>query len=227
MYEAGLQPTCFSYAKSLVQPLGFVSNISKFKMSLKIYCQLSSLFVLLSTSVIAEVILTADEVKAVLIKVEYGFGHFTGSSVPVHILAKWTQPLRIQEGDSSHCRIYLTVRMDPKLWLLIEYEEGLADATIIKKNAKSLKVTMWMPASGPLPSHFPSPEGNIIAEATARRLPIKTPFLDAHQRSMNKRDKDPKAKKLKRHNKAALINPRTSSMPCSKPRSLGLVYLGL
>ena len=34
--------------------------------------QLSSLFVLLTTSVIAEVIPTADEVKAVLIKVEYG-----------------------------------------------------------------------------------------------------------------------------------------------------------
>ena len=34
--------------------------------------QVSSLFVLLSTSVIVEVIPTADEVKAVLIKVEYG-----------------------------------------------------------------------------------------------------------------------------------------------------------
>lgn len=34
--------------------------------------QISSLFVLLTTSVIAEVIPPADEVKAVLIKVEYG-----------------------------------------------------------------------------------------------------------------------------------------------------------
>ena len=34
--------------------------------------QVSSLFLLLTTSVIAEVIPTADEVKAVLIKVEYG-----------------------------------------------------------------------------------------------------------------------------------------------------------
>ena len=34
--------------------------------------QLSSLFVLLTTSVMAGVLPTADEVKAVLIKVEYG-----------------------------------------------------------------------------------------------------------------------------------------------------------
>ena len=34
--------------------------------------QLSSLFVLLTTSVMAEVLPTADEVEAVLIKVEYG-----------------------------------------------------------------------------------------------------------------------------------------------------------
>jgi hypothetical protein len=34
--------------------------------------QISSLFVLLTTSVIAQVIPPADEVKAVLIKVEYG-----------------------------------------------------------------------------------------------------------------------------------------------------------
>ena len=92
--------------------------------------QVSSLFVLFSTSVIAEVLPTADEVKAVLIKVEYG---------------KDLQ-FRATAEDWKEIRPHmLPVRIDPKpaLW------EGLADATIIKKDGKSLKVTVWMPATGP------------------------------------------------------------------------------
>ena len=92
--------------------------------------QLSSLFVFLSTSVIAEVIPTADEVKAVLIKVEYGKD-----------LQFWATA-----EDWKEIRPHmLPARIDPKpaLW------EGLADATIIRKDGKSLKVTVWMPATGP------------------------------------------------------------------------------
>ena len=126
--------------------------------------QLSSLFVLLSTSVIAEVIPTADEVKAVLIKVEYG---------------KDLQ-FRATAEDWKEIRPHiLPVRIDPKpaLW------EGLADATIIKKNGKSLKVTMWMPASGP--GAF-SVGGKYYRGGNSSKT-LKA-ILDAHQRSM-KRDK--------------------------------------
>ena len=110
--------------------------------------QVSSLFALLTTSVIAEVLPTADEVKDALIKVEYSKDlQFRGTA------EDWKE-------IRSHM---LPARIDPKpaLW------EGLADATIIKKDGKSLKVTVWIPATGP--GAFPSKE-NIIAEATFRRL---------------------------------------------------------
>ena len=164
MYEAGLQPTWFSYAKSLVQPLGFVSNISKFKM--KNILQLSSLFVLLSTSVIAEVLPTADEVKAVLIKVEYGKDF----------------QFRATAEDWKEIRSHMMpARMPPKHTLFLASWKGQADATIIKKDVKSLKVRMWMPASGP--AHFgvgvkPYRGGNSSKTLKA--------ILDAHQRSMKR-----------------------------------------
>ena len=67
-------------------------------------------------------------------------------------------------------RDMLPARIDPKpaLW------EGLADATIIKKDGKSLKVTVWMPTTGQ--AHFPS-GGNIIAEATAQGLSKRSKTL--------------------------------------------------
>ena len=92
--------------------------------------QLSSLFVLLTTSVMAGVLPTADEVQTVLIKVEYGKDF----------------QFRATAEDWKDIRPHmLPARIDPKpaLW------EGLADATIIKKDGKSLKVTVWMPATGP------------------------------------------------------------------------------
>ena len=96
------------------------THISKFK--IKNILQLSSLFVLLSTSVIAEVIPIMDgEAKAVLIKVEHG------KDLQFRATAEDWKEIR------SHM---LPARIDPKpaFW------EGLADATIIKKNGKSLKV---------------------------------------------------------------------------------------
>ena len=126
--------------------------------------QLSSLFVLLTTSVMAGVLPTADEVQTVLIKVEYG---------------KDLQ-FRATAEDWKEIRPHiLPARIDPKpaLW------EGLADATIIKKNGKSLKVTMWMPASGP--GAF-SVGGKYYRGGNSSKT-LKA-ILDAHQRSM-KRDK--------------------------------------
>ena len=73
---------------------------------------------------------TADEVKAVLIKVEYG---------------KDLQ-FRATAEDWKEIRPHmLPARIDPKpaLWV------GLADATIINNDGKSLKVTMWIPATDP------------------------------------------------------------------------------
>ena len=124
--------------------------------------QLSSLFVLLTTSVIAEVIPTADEVKAVLIKVEYG---------------KDLQ-FRATAEDWKEIRPHmLPARIDPKpaLW------EGLADATIIKKDGKSLKVTMWMPARG---SGAFSVGGKYYRGGDSSKT-LKA-ILDAHQRSMKR-----------------------------------------
>ena len=124
--------------------------------------QLSSLFVLLTTSVIAEVIPTADEVKDVLIKVEYGKDlQFRGTS------EDWKE-------IRSHM---LPARIDPKpaLW------EGLADATIIKKDGKSLKVTVWIPATGP--DAF-SVEGKYYRGGDSSKT-LKA-ILDAHQRSMKR-----------------------------------------
>ena len=124
--------------------------------------QISSLFVLLTTSVIAEVIPTADEVQAVLIKVEYG---------------KDLQ-FRATAEDWKEIRPHmLPARIDPKpaLW------EGLADATIIKKNGKSLKVTMWMPARG---SGAFSVGGKYYRGGDSSKT-LKA-ILDAHQRSMKR-----------------------------------------
>jgi hypothetical protein len=124
--------------------------------------QLSSLFVLLTTSVIAEVLPTADEVKAVLIKVEYG------KDLQFRATAEDWREIR------SHM---LPARIDPKpaLW------EGLADATIIKKDGKSLKVTVWMPASGP--GAF-SVGGKYYRGGDSSKT-LKA-ILDAHQRSMKR-----------------------------------------
>ena len=124
--------------------------------------QLSSLFVFLTTSVIAEVLPTADEVKAVLINVEYG---------------KDLQ-FRATAEDWKEIRPHmLPARIDPKpaLW------EGLADATIIKKDGKSLKVTMWIPESGP--GAF-SVEGKYYRGGNSSRT-LKA-ILDAHQRSIKR-----------------------------------------
>ena len=124
--------------------------------------QLSSLFVLLTTSVIAEGIPTADEVQAVLIKVEYG---------------KDLQ-FRATAEDWKEIRPHmLPARIDPKpaLW------EGLADATVIKKNGKSLKVTMWIPARGP--GAF-SVGGKYYRGGDSSKT-LKA-ILDAHQRSMKR-----------------------------------------
>jgi len=124
--------------------------------------QISSLFVLLTTSVIAEVIPTADEVQAVLIKVEYG---------------KDLQ-FRATAEDWKEIRPHmLPARIDPKpaLW------EGLADATIIKKDGKSLKVTMWMPARG---SGAFSVGGKYYRGGDSSKT-LKA-ILDAHQRSMKR-----------------------------------------
>ena len=124
--------------------------------------QLSSLFVLLTTSVIAEVLPTADEVQAVLIKVEYG------KDLQFRVTAEDWKKIR------SHM---LPARIDPKpaLW------EGLADATIIKKDGKSLKVTVWMPASGP--GAF-SVGGKYYRGGDSSKT-LKA-ILDAHQRSMKR-----------------------------------------
>ena len=131
-------------------------------MKMKNILQVSSLFVLLTTSVIAEVLPTADEVKAVLIKVEYG---------------KDLQ-FRATAEDWKEIRPHmLHARIDPKpaLW------EGLADATIIKKDGKSLKVTVWMPASGP--GAF-SVGGKYYRGGDSSKT-LKA-ILDAHQRSMKR-----------------------------------------
>ena len=124
--------------------------------------QISSLFVLLTTSVIAEVIPPADEVKAVLIKVEYG------KDLQFRATAEDWKEIR------SHM---LPARIDPKpaLW------EGLADATIIKKDGKSLKVTVWIPARGP--GAF-SVEGKYYRGGNISKT-LKA-ILDAHQRSMKR-----------------------------------------
>ena len=121
--------------------------------------QISSLFVLLTTSVIAEVIPTADEVKAVLIKVEYGKDF----------------QFRATAEDWKEIRPHmLPARIDPKpaLW------EGLADATIIRKDGNSLKVKMWIPVSGP--GAF-SVEGKYYRGGDSSKT-LKA-ILDAHQRS--------------------------------------------
>ena len=124
--------------------------------------QLSSLFVLLTTSVMAEVLPTADEVKAVLIKVEYGKDF----------------QFRATAEDWKEIRPYmLPARIDPKpaLW------EGLTDATIIKKDGKSLKVTVWMPATGP--GAF-SVGGKYYRGGDSSRT-LKA-IQDAHHRSMKR-----------------------------------------
>ena len=124
--------------------------------------QLSSLFVFLTTSVIAEVLPTADEVKAVLIKVEYG------KDLQFRATAKDWKEIR------PHM---LPARIDPKpaLW------EGLADATIIKKDGKSLKVTVWMPATG---TGAFSVEGKYYRGGDSSRT-LKA-IQDAHHRSMKR-----------------------------------------
>ena len=124
--------------------------------------QVSSLFVLLSTSVIAEVLPTADEVQAVLIKVEYG------KDIQFRATAEDWKEIR------SHM---LPARIDPKpaLW------EGLADATIIKKDGKSLKVTVWMPASGQ--GAFSVGGKYYRGDDSSKTLKA---ILDAHQRSMKR-----------------------------------------
>ena len=121
--------------------------------------QISSLFVLLTTSVIAEVIPTADEVKAVLIKGEYGKDF----------------QFRATAEDWKEIRPHmLPARIDPKpaLW------GGLADATIIRKDGNSLKVKMWIPVSGP--GAF-SVEGKYYRGGDSAKT-LKA-ILDAHQRS--------------------------------------------
>ena len=105
---------------------------------------------------------TADEVKAVLIKVEYG---------------KDLQ-FRVTAQDWKEIRTYmLPARIDPKpaLW------EGLADATIIRKDGKSLKVTMWIPESGP--GAF-SVEGKYYRGGDSSKT-LKA-ILEAHQKSMKR-----------------------------------------
>ena len=102
----------------------------------------------------------ADEVKPVLIKVEYG---------------KDLQ-FRATAEDWKEIRPHmLPARIDPKpaLW------EGLADATIINKDGKSLKVTVWIPASGP--GAF-SVGGKYYRGGDSSKT-LKA-ILDAHQRSM-------------------------------------------
>ena len=124
--------------------------------------QLSSLFVILTTSVMAEVLPTADEVKVVLIKVEYG-KHFQ---------------FRATAEDWKEIRPHmLPARIDPKpsLW------EGLADATIIRKDGKSLKVTLWIPATGP--GAF-SVGGKYYRGGNS--LKTLKAIQDAHQRSMKR-----------------------------------------
>ena len=124
--------------------------------------QVSSLFALLTTSVIAEVLPTADEVKDALIKVEYSKDlQFRGTA------EDWKE-------IRSHM---LPARIDPKpaLW------EGLADATIIKKDGKSLKVTVWIPATGP--GAF-SVGGKYYRGGDSSKT-LKA-IQDAHQRSMKR-----------------------------------------
>lgn len=124
--------------------------------------QISSLFVLLTTSVIAGVLPTADEVQTVLIKVEYGKDF----------------QFRATAEDWKDIRPHmLPARIDPKpaLW------EGLADATIIKKDGKSLKVTVWIPVSGP--GVF-SVEGKYYRGGDSSKT-LKA-IQDAHQRSMKR-----------------------------------------
>ena len=124
--------------------------------------QVSSLFVLLTTSVMAGVLPTADEVQTVLIKVEYGKDF----------------QFRATAEDWKDIRPHmLPARIDPKpaLW------EGLADATIIKKDGKSLKVTVWMPATGP--GAF-SVGGKYYRGGDSSKT-LKA-IQDAHQRSMKR-----------------------------------------
>ena len=124
--------------------------------------QLSSLFVLLTTSVMAGVLPTADEVQTVLIQVEYGKDF----------------QFRATAEDWKEIRPHmLPARIDPKpaLW------EGLADATIIKKDGKSLKVTVWMPATGP--GAF-SVGGKYYRGGDSSRT-LKA-IQDAHHRSMKR-----------------------------------------
>ena len=149
--------------------------------------QISSLFVLLTTSVIAEVIPTADEVQAVLIKVEYG------KDLQFRVTAEDWKKIR------SHM---LPARIDPKpaLW------EGLADATIIKKDGKSLKVTVWMPASGP--GAF-SVGGKYYRGGDSSKT-LKA-ILDAHQRSMKRH----KGEEIEKAQQGGADQPATA--PGSKP----------
>lgn len=69
----------------------------------------------------------------------------------------------------------LPARIDPKPALC----ERLADATIIKKDGKSLEVKMWIPASGP--GVF-SVEGKYYRGGDSSKT-LKA-ILDAHQRSV-------------------------------------------
>ena len=110
----------------------------------------------------AGVLPTADEVQTVLIKVEYGKDF----------------QFRATAEDWKDIRPHmLPARIDPKpaLW------EGLADATIIKKNGKSLKVTVWIPATGP--GAF-SVGGKYYRGGNSSRT-LKA-IHDAHQRSMKR-----------------------------------------
>ena len=110
---------------------------------------------------------TADEAKAVLIKVEYGKDfQFRATAedwkeIRPHMLRPHMLPARIDPK--------------PALW------EGLADATIIKKDGNSLKVTVWMPARGP--GAFPFGGKYYRGGDSSKTLKA---ILDAHQRSMKR-----------------------------------------
>lgn len=154
---------------------------------MKTLLQLSSPVLLLATSLIAEVIPTANEVQSVSIKITYG---------------KDTSGIRFKAnaGDWKEIRSQmLPARIDPNpaLW------EGLADATIIKKDGQSLSVTLWIPATGQ--GAF-SVGGKYYRGGDSSK--IMKAILDAHQKSMKRHEGEKNSKAQQNGaDHAALVAP--------------------
>jgi hypothetical protein len=155
---------------------------------MKTLLQLFSLVLLFAASLNAEVIPTADDVQSVSIKITYGKDT---SGIKFSATAEDWKEIRLHMLPAK-------IEKNPALW------EGLADATILKKDGQSLRVTLWIPATG---SGAFSVGGDYYRGGDSSK--IFKAILDAHQKSM-KRLEDEK------NSKAQLGG---SGQPATRPES--------